>query len=708
MMFFSFFRKNNKTGHKTQVFRNNKPCESNFLFKFLFLLEKSCIFVKSITIKTGFIMKRLIYTTVVSLFSLLLLSCSKGAKTVLEKAEMATFIIYTFDEYGSPAGSGSGFFIDKEGIGITNYHVLDGAQKAVLRLKDGKELEIDKVLASDKKWDIAKFSVVNKENEHFSYLKFSNDEVSQGDKVYNLGAPIGLEQTFADGLVSSLRTDSHGQIIQVSIPISGGSSGSPIMNEYGDVVGVATFKSTRGENINFGVAINDEKLSLMTSNPFEKSNRQFNKKENFVILNVPSDQESDLILNALEFKKDATIAYLSYTNLDMSMNGSAIWCKTGAGDEGFFIKDNDSSKKYYIVSSTLGISHEQPTSVPLATVCKFQVYFPAISNKVKSIDIKEGNNPRWSFSDINLDYYRNNIKINMENYQKEYAYSTMHEGELDTATSIFESILDNDPENIQALNALGIISYVIDNNQDAIRYFTEVIKNHPNSSTGYLNRSCVYKYQNDLEKAVVDLTKAINIEKGNPDFLADRAAMYISLKKWNEAKADLDNALSMSEFVDKFNAYYLRGACNTQLEDIKAATEDLKQAYDYATTEEMKQMVVSAYEKIHPRDDNSQYVQDAAASYFRGSIGSFPIVMYLTLSNGGKASGWYYYESKGANNKLVLSGNYNQDGDITLYEFDETGNHTGKFVGQYNNREYSGTFSAYGNSSTYSFSLIEL
>jgi tetratricopeptide (TPR) repeat protein len=218
----------------------------------------------------------------------------------------------------------------------------------------------------------------------------------------------------------------------------------------------------------------------------------------------------------------------------------------------------------------------------------------------------------------------------------------------------------------------------------------------------------VYKYQNDLEKAVVDLTKAINIEKGNPDFLADRAAMYISLKKWNEAKADLDNALSMSEFVDKFNAYYLRGACNTQLEDIKAATEDLKQAYDYATTEEMKQMVVSAYEKIHPRDDNSQYVQDAAASYFRGSIGSFPIVMYLTLSNGGKASGWYYYESKGANNKLVLSGNYNQDGDITLYEFDETGNHTGKFVGQYNNREYSGTFSAYGNSSTYSFSLIEL
>ena len=54
----------------------------------------------------------------------ILLACSSGPQTVLKKAEYATFIIYTYDEYGSPAGSGSGFFIDKDGTGITNYHVL--------------------------------------------------------------------------------------------------------------------------------------------------------------------------------------------------------------------------------------------------------------------------------------------------------------------------------------------------------------------------------------------------------------------------------------------------------------------------------------------------------------------------------------------------------------------------------------------------------
>ena len=210
-----------------------------------------------------------------------LLACTKGAKSVLEKAEMATFIIYTFDDHGSPAGSGSGFFIDKDGTGITNYHVLDKSMKAVIRLKDGKEYEIDKVLASDKKWDIAKFSIRKDGDAKFEYLSISNKPVEQGDKVYNLGAPLGLDQTFADGLVSSIRSDSHGQVIQVSIPISQGSSGSPIMNESGEVVAVATFKQARGENLNFGVSIDDEKLSMMTSNPFIKSNRQFNNKENF-------------------------------------------------------------------------------------------------------------------------------------------------------------------------------------------------------------------------------------------------------------------------------------------------------------------------------------------------------------------------------------------------------------------------------------------
>lgn len=642
----------------------------------------------------------------------LLFSCSRGPKLVLEKAQDATFIIYTFDEHGSPAGSGSGFFIDKDGTGITNYHVLDKSMKAVIVLKNGKEYEIDKVLASDKKWDVVKFSVQNNDNEKFSYLEFSNKELEQGDKVYNLGAPLGLDQTFSDGLVSSIRSDSHGQVAQVTIPISQGCSGSPILNEAGKVVAVATFKRALGENLNFGVIINDEKVTLMTANPFVKGNRQFNNKDGFVILNIPSDQDNDLVLNAIQFKEDATIAYLSYTNLDMSMNGSMIWCDTGLGDEGFYIENLTTRKKYYVVSSSIGADRENGTSVPLATVCKFQLNFPYMDNVNNRISISEGGDPKWTFSNIYLEDYRKSVKIDFENYQKEFAYSTMREGDLEQAQSILEDILDDDPENIQALNALGIISYVIDNNQDAIKLFTEVIEYHPNSTSGYLNRSCVYKYQGDFEKAIIDISKAITIDKDEADLYMSRADLYADMKKWNEAKNDIEKALGFKNYDSNFDlclAYYKKGMCEAQLGDNKSAEKNLLKAMEYTTDSEMKQVILSALERISPRrDEESNSQPNSASTYFKGVIGSFPITMFIKVTNAGKAQGWYYYNSKGSNKKLILSGLYNDEGEIVMNEFDENGINTGKFVGQYEDGVYKGSFYAYGNSQSYDFYLTEL
>lgn len=642
----------------------------------------------------------------------LLLSCSKGAKSVLEKAEDATFVIYTFDEHGSPAGSGSGFFIDKQGIGITNYHVLDKSMKAVIKLKDGQEYEIDKVLASDKKWDIVKFSILNEDQAKFSYLEFSNKEIEQGDKVYNLGAPMGLEQTFADGLVSSIRSDSHGQVAQVTIPISQGSSGSPIMNESGEIVAVATYKQARGESLNFGVFINEERLSMMNANPFAKANRQFNNKEGFIILNIPSDQDNDLVLNAIQFKSDATITYMSYTNLDMSMNGSEIWCPTDYGDKGFYLVDKANGRKYYVVSSSLSSNNDECTSVPLATVCKFQVNFPAVDKNINEITVSEGGNPKWSFSDIDLNGFRKSIKIDFENYQKEYAYSTMQEGQLEQAQAIFEGILDDDPEDIQALNALGIISYVIDNNQDAIKYFTEVIDNHPNSSSGYLNRSCVYKYQNDTERAIKDLSKAISIDSSEPNLYMDRADLYAGSKDWEKAKADIEKALSFdnsSSGIDFSWAYYKKGLCCIQMGDNSSATKDLEKALKYTSDSEMKQAILTTLEKISPQYSNdSGYNSRYASSYFTGTIGTLPITMFLRLSSEGRADGWYYYNSRGPAHKLSLTGVFGKEGQIVLNEFTQGGNNTGKFEGVYNDRVYRGTFYAHADSQEYIFTLDEM
>ena len=157
-------------------------------------------------------------------------SCKKDLKDIIAETKQATFTIYTYDEYGSPSGSGSGFFIDKKGTAITNFHVLEGSTKAVIKTEDGAEYEIYQVIASDEKWDIVKFTIKNKSNKDFQYLSFADNVVEQGDKVYNISAPLGLEHTVSEGIVSSIRNDSHGKVIQITAPISPGSSGSAILD----------------------------------------------------------------------------------------------------------------------------------------------------------------------------------------------------------------------------------------------------------------------------------------------------------------------------------------------------------------------------------------------------------------------------------------------------------------------------------------------
>ena len=521
--------------------------------------------------------------------TIVLSSCKMTLKDIVKEAEQATFVIYTYDEYGTPKGIGSGFFIDKEGTGITNYHVLDGAVKAVLKTSDEEKYEINQVIASDRKWDIAKFTIKNDKNKTFNYLKFSNKEIEKGDKVYNISSPMGLEASVSEGIVSSLRSDGqHGNIIQVTAPISSGSSGSALLNHDGKVFAVATFKYNQGESLNFGVAINEEKLDLLEENEFAKRNSKFNRKDNFIILNVPNSGDQNVVLNALEFKDDATIAYFSYTNLDMSADHMLIWTKLGEGDKGFLIHDLDNNKKYYITSSSIGTDKENGTSVPLASNYKFKVFFPPIKDIPSNIDIVEGYEPKsWQFRNICIDEYKDNWEIDMNAYQKEYAYSNMHEGHLADAENLFLAMLDEDPEDLQALNAMGIISFVLENYSNAEAYFTKAIEAHPNNSIGYLNRSQIYQLRGDNQSALRDLTQAVN-NSAQPDDYYKRALLYIKLEEWEKAEKDLDKVIKTEDYKRTADPYAFRAICKMKQRKREAARKDIEIAYNLTNDKELE------------------------------------------------------------------------------------------------------------------------
>lgn len=536
------------------------------------------------------------------MLSILLFGCKKDKKQIFENAKQATVTIYTFDEYGAPAGSGSGFFIDEKGTGITNYHVLQNSVKAIAKTSDDQEFEIDSVLVSDRKKDILKFTLKNPDHKKFKYLSFSKNEINQGDVIYNVSSPLGLEQTVSEGIISAIRTDSHGDVIQISAPISEGSSGSAILNEKGDVIAVSTYIYKRGQNLNFGVKLDDEILKNISNNDLDKSNKKFNSKDNYVIINSRSSNNPHVMLHALEFKKDATIAYMSFTNLDISEGDKAnIWVDLNKEDDGFYLLDQNSDKKYYIVSSTIGESRDNGTEIPLASSYRFKLTFPPIKSPgdLEKIDIIEGKKKKgWKFEDINLSDYRMALLYDEESYNKNYGYLCMHEGELDYAMAIFASILDENPEDEEALNAMGIISLVQDNNKDALDFFSESIEQHPNSTIGLKNRAAYYEMQGDFKNALQDLNKVISMDGGNPDNYLLRSSLHGKMENWDAAIKDVSKALESPDYAEDGSVYYLRAYLYVLSRNWSKANEDLRIAYKYADDKNLEKLISDLYAAI--------------------------------------------------------------------------------------------------------------
>jgi serine protease Do len=484
-----------------------------------------------------------IFKTILFLYIVTFSSCKKGVDDIILEAESSSFIIYTYDEYGCPSGSGSGFFINESGVGITNYHVLDGATKAILITSDSSKYEIEKIISADSKKDVLKFQIKNAKAKTFSTLKFSNVEPRKGDKVYCISNPLGLENTFAEGVVSAIRNNKkNGKIIQFSAPISPGSSGGAILNDNGDVIALATFQRRNGQNLNFGTYINDEILNSITEDAFTKKNPKFSKRDKFIILNLKSDNDPFEVLNAIEFGENSTTLYMSFTNTHLPTIPSSSWAIYQNFDkkkeESLCLSDLKYSFKYYIVSSSLG-NQENSTVVPLGTTIKYKQFLPKINTIPKTISIEEPNDsraPRWS--NINLEDYENLDKFDLDKFQNTYALSALKEGELANAQSIFLEILDKDPQNIEALNILGVLSYALDNKSDAIYYFSQAIEVNPNTPVSYVNRHLILKSQNNIQAALNDICKAITISPDQPDFYRNREKLYLILGDIEKARKD--------------------------------------------------------------------------------------------------------------------------------------------------------------------------
>jgi len=172
---------------------------------------------------------------------------------LIKEVSPSVVLVITYDEEGEELSGGSGFFISEDGDVITNRHVIQGAYYAEVKTSDEKVYDVKEVLAEDKEGDLVRLSVdIPRDAVHVLGISDSLPEV--GERVIVVGNPLGLEQTVSDGIVSAVREiPAFGNIIQITAPISSGSSGSPVVNMKGEVIGVASFQMVEGQNLNFAI-----------------------------------------------------------------------------------------------------------------------------------------------------------------------------------------------------------------------------------------------------------------------------------------------------------------------------------------------------------------------------------------------------------------------------------------------------------------------
>jgi len=181
---------------------------------------------------------------------------------LVRRIKPSAVAIETFDSRGEKLSRGSGFFIAVDRV-VTNRHVIDNAFRAEVHSYNGSVYPVKGVIAVDAEGDLALLRVEAPPNQ-VRPLLLDKTSPQEGESVVVIGNPFGLEGSVTNGIVSAVRDiPTFGRIIQITAPISPGSSGSPVVNMQGQVIGVATLQITGGQSVNF--AIPSERISQLQS-----------------------------------------------------------------------------------------------------------------------------------------------------------------------------------------------------------------------------------------------------------------------------------------------------------------------------------------------------------------------------------------------------------------------------------------------------------
>lgn len=427
---------------------------------------------------------------------------------LVRRIKPSAVAIETFDAKGEQLSRGSGFFIEIDRI-VTNRHVIEGAFRAEVHSANGTVFPVKGVLAVDAEGDIALLKI-DTPTPAVRPLPLDKTSPQEGESVVVIGNPLGLEGSVTNGIVSAVRDiPTFGRIIQITAAISSGSSGSPVVNMQGQVIGIATLQITGGQSVNFAIPserISQLQVASMTSLAELVATTGRNKRA-----------------KAVQLFRDG-LSFLSKDDCEKALP--------------YFEKAVESDSSYADAWAQAGFCNEKLGKHP-----------EALEASKKAVGLRPS---AESYFNIGLASF----------YLKQYR----------EATEAYRAAIKLDPYNAaDAYYALGLVYRDWGKADEEIQAYKQTIRLRPDYIVAYERLGSRYLKSKKFNDAVEIYRQLSTLKPGDAYAPNNMGEAYLELNRLNEALESFRQSIRMKP--DYGRAYYNLGKCLLAMGNRDAALE---------------------------------------------------------------------------------------------------------------------------------------
>jgi tetratricopeptide (TPR) repeat protein len=427
---------------------------------------------------------------------------------LVRRIKPSAVAIETFDSRGEKLSRGSGFFVEVDRI-VTNRHVLEGAYRAEVHSSTGAVFPVRGILAVDAEGDLALLKIDAPVNQ-IKPLSLDKTSPQEGESVVVIGNPLGLEGSVTNGIVSAVRDiPTFGRIIQITAPISSGSSGSPVVNMQGQVIGIATLQITGGQSVNF--AIPSERISQLQVAPMSS------------LADLVASTSRNKRAKAVQFFRDG-LSFLSKDDCEKALT--------------YFEKAVESDTNYADAWAQAGFCHE-----------KLGRHAEALEASKKAVSLRPS---AESYFNIGLASF----------YLKQYR----------EAVDAYRQAIKLDPYNAaDAYYALGLVYRDWGKTDEEIQAYKQAIRSRQDYTVAYERLGATYLRQKKYNEAVEVFRQLSTLKPGDAIAPNNMGEAYLELNKLNEAMESFRQSIRLKPDYGK--AYYNLGRCLLAMGNRDAALE---------------------------------------------------------------------------------------------------------------------------------------